>query len=599
MISYLYICLQNNDLYIDFRDKYLNMYRNIIEKFPNNVKEYFVYILTNYNQSHLFNDIYYDKNENDSIPHLDLNEVFQISITYKNIINKFNIFENIKRDLIIFLYDEILNIILDLKQVNKLYYNNLIQLNLRNLDDLKKYHLEYEHNLFEENTIQVNESIINLENIQSNNLQSNILYISNLHKNLLDNIEDNNDKNIYINYEKLFEYEINYILEITIENFLRKEDKYFELIGDFNILDYYFTDSISYMLIIYIYYIYIGSKKKENKIYKANKTNLLKILNKVINNINDKYFNSFYSFILENDIYIDINFNNLIESYYNCIYNKNTNKINLVNWNDYDSDFLTNTYRFFKYKNYIEEYVIDNKTNLVYLKYEDKSLKDYIGYLQGIYIPYIKNNYNNNNDGYYCHNYIKNKYKMPNKIDNNVVNKINSKGKEYLEFYIKKYSDGTSNGLENFNINIMKFNVSNGNEKNNYTIPLEIKYFDTSKFIKLKLHGNKIYDINYDTQNGCALFCFPLDNIDTINIIYEEGYKYIIYFNKIIYDNDNTNYSFSLTDYYISKQFNNFNDIPKKRKIIFMMFLIIIFVKMKINMNVLKIIIIYILMNII
>ena len=39
-----------------------------------------------------------------------------------------------------------------------------------------------------------------------------------------------------------------------------------------------------------------------------------------------------------------------------------------------------------------------------------------------------------------------------------------------------------------------------------------------------------------------------LDNIDTINIIYEEGYKYIIYFNKIIYDNDNTNYSFSLTD---------------------------------------------------
>ena len=54
------------------------------------------------------------------------------------------------------------------------------------------------------------------------------------------------------------------------------------------------------------------------------------------------------------------------------------------------------------YKNYIEEYVIDNKTNLVYLKYEDKSLKDYIGYLQGIYIPYIKNNYNNNNDGYYC-----------------------------------------------------------------------------------------------------------------------------------------------------------------------------------------------------
>ena len=196
------------------------------------------------------------------IPHLDLNEVFQISLIYINIIKKFNIFGNDEELGLIDSYNKLLIRILNIKQENKLYYNNFHY----EINNLKQYNLDYDHNLFIENTIQVNESIIELENVQNNNLQSNILYISNLHKNLIDNIENNNDKNIYINYEKLFEYEINYILEITIENFLRKEDKYFELIGDFNILDYYFTDNISYILIIYIYYIYHGSKKKKENI---------------------------------------------------------------------------------------------------------------------------------------------------------------------------------------------------------------------------------------------------------------------------------------------------------------------------------------------
>ena len=261
MISYLYICLQNNDLYIDFKDKYLNMYINIIKNFVNNVNEYINFTNDSKYKYYLYNDIYYDKNNlhlSDTV-HLDLNEVFQISLIYINIIKKFNIFGNDEELGLIDSYNKLLIRILNIKQENKLYYNNFHY----EINNLKQYNLDYDHNLFIENTIQVNESIIELENVQNNNLQSNILYISNLHKNLIDNIENNNDKNIYINYEKLFEYEINYILEITIENFLRKEDKYFELIGDFNILDYYFTDNISYILIIYIYYIYHGSKKRK------------------------------------------------------------------------------------------------------------------------------------------------------------------------------------------------------------------------------------------------------------------------------------------------------------------------------------------------
>ena len=61
--------------------------------------------------------------------------------------------------------------------------------------------------------------------------------------------------------------------------------------------------------------------------------------------------------------------------------------------------------------------------------------------------------------------------------------------KEYLEFYIKNYPGYVFYGLENFNTRSLKLqrDIKVSNNKNNYTIPLEIKYFDTSKKIGIKL----------------------------------------------------------------------------------------------------------------
>ena len=88
IISCLYMYLTKEDYnYIDFQNNYLSFYKNIIENYPKIIDEYISIYEGGVFEYFLYNEVYYIpgvKNVKDLLPNLNLNEIIQILLYYKN-----------------------------------------------------------------------------------------------------------------------------------------------------------------------------------------------------------------------------------------------------------------------------------------------------------------------------------------------------------------------------------------------------------------------------------------------------------------------------------------------------------------------------------
>ena len=314
-ILYLHLIDEKFD-YINFQTKYIKKYKEALEEFPNKLENYYE-LCENNNASRYIYNIYYilEKYDNEYLENLissfNLDEIIQILLFYKTIVEKLHIFNDL-RDETLKNYSQIINKTINYKLQNKNYINSNIKFDIKDIKIKEKFSIEDKNTSYTKNygKIELNEE--NSFTADINNIHNIYRYTFNNLQNYIDKVEDNIWKKENYKWNNTFygkmiylNNEINFTLEKVIHNFINKDSEYFnnnEYENDF----FYMFDN-SYILLVFISKLYYDINNKTNN--KKNLDNdskkiILDILYKVKHYINDKYYNSFYSYIINEEINI-------------------------------------------------------------------------------------------------------------------------------------------------------------------------------------------------------------------------------------------------------------------------------------------------------